>query len=337
MVNIYESQVYFLKVHNINCCENCPKKLEEALKTKLHGIESVEVDTRQNIVRVEGSIDSKIVIDKIKNWGKKAELVPERDETNPLGHTVESNDEDEGQKEDLLNASRRREDSSSRQKDSSAHQEDSSARHKSFFSRIRWKIKGSNNASSQKEIPDYACRNKCCTVHKRDNYKKSDPEPNTNHGPSYLSLYHGTGNFNHPMMNSFVQAPPPLSHLGQYYGPGMVPPMTGYGGDATQRQMPRPMANGFWLQPPLAGFKAELLWFTTICAIAKMWDLVNNICVEISRYGYVQGSISLCTMFAGAFRSRKQSYPAIVYLSTSELGGKEILLSIQSSLSNMGS
>lgn len=260
MANIHQnfschgSQIYLFKVHNINCCEDCPKKLEKGLKD-LHGIESVKVDARQNLATVEGLIDSKMVIDKIKKWGKTAELVPEREDTSPLGYTVDLNDEDEkGEKEDVFNASSRHEDSSSRQKDSSSH-------HKNFFSRMRGKNKGSSNApekndnsksnaSSPKEIPDHICRDKYCTFHRRDNYTTSDHVPNMNYGTGYSPLYRGSGTYNYPMMNSYVQpppmcAPPSMLHRGQYYGPRMVPPMAGYGSYATQRQMPRPMPNGF--------------------------------------------------------------------------------------------
>ncbi|KAL8108357.1 hypothetical protein AgCh_024720 [Apium graveolens] len=107
--------------------------------------------------------------------GKKAELVPEREDTNPQGYTVERNDEDDGEKEDLLNASFHHENSSSRQKDSSAP-------HKNLFSRF--------------------------------------------------------GSYNYPIMNSHLQPP-------SMYARRMVPPMIWYSSYAKQRQMPRPMLNGF--------------------------------------------------------------------------------------------
>ncbi|XP_074333489.1 uncharacterized protein LOC141671229 isoform X2 [Apium graveolens] len=241
MANIHQkiyshgSQVFKFKVHNINCCVECPKKLDKGLKN-LKGIESVEIDVSRNLVTVEGLIDPKEVIDKIKKWGKKAELVPEREDTNPQSYTVETNDED-GEKEDLVDASFHHEDSSAPQKDSSAH-------HKNLFSRLWGKNKGSSNAkekndnsesnaSSKKEIPDHICTNIYCTLHRRDNYTTSEHVPNMNYGAGYSQLYPGSGSYNYPMMNPHFQPPPtyarrPLCHPGQYYDPKIVPPMTGY-------------------------------------------------------------------------------------------------------------
>nr|XP_017253603.1 PREDICTED: glutamate receptor 2.9-like [Daucus carota subsp. sativus] len=117
--------------------------------------------------------------------------MPERKETNPHGLG--------GEKEDSFNAS-------------SGHK-DSSSRHKYSFFRKRDKSKGTSHAQekqdksgsnvpSPKEIPDYICRDKYCTVHRRDDFGTSNRVPNMN--------YCGGSNYSYPRMNSFV--PPPQNH-----------------------------------------------------------------------------------------------------------------------------
>lgn len=83
-----------------------------------------EVDATQSLATVKALIDSSEIIRKIKKWGRKAELVLERKETNPHGLGAE--------KQDSFNAS-------------SGHK-DSSSRHKYSFFRKRDKSKGTNHA-----------------------------------------------------------------------------------------------------------------------------------------------------------------------------------------------
>ncbi|CAI9773525.1 unnamed protein product [Fraxinus pennsylvanica] len=63
-----------LKV-NLNCCEECPRKLEKAL-SKLTGVSSLAIDTEENFVSISGTVDSdtlrKLIYVEI---GKKAKVV----------------------------------------------------------------------------------------------------------------------------------------------------------------------------------------------------------------------------------------------------------------------
>lgn len=220
------------------------------------GIKSVEVAESQNRVTVEGILDSKVIIKKLKRRGKIAELVH--------GYRVELNDEDEEKEEeekekekekDLFNDSFRHKDSSFRHKDSSSFRHKNSSYHHNDSSfRARDKDKGSShapekydnsesNAFSAKEIPDHICRDKYCTIHKRDNYSV----PNMNYGASYPASFRGGLRYNYPPMNSYppMYGPPPPQYGSQRYGPGMVPPVAGYGGYATQRQRQMPRPDGY--------------------------------------------------------------------------------------------
>ncbi|KAK1352297.1 hypothetical protein POM88_053561 [Heracleum sosnowskyi] len=192
----YGYQISVFKIQ-IDCCKDCPKKL----KTKLHdlnGVDSVEVDERRNRVTVKGSIASRKIIKKLDKWGRKAELVHERKETNPNEYRVESLDDDE----------------------------DSSFCHgNSSGSSSRARDNYESSAYYGNEYLDHICRNKYCTYHKRDDY-----ETNKNHdATSYPPTFPG-----YPVMNPFYAPPfgpppPPLHHYAQYHGQGVMPPAAGYG------------------------------------------------------------------------------------------------------------
>ncbi|XP_022865866.1 uncharacterized protein LOC111385675 [Olea europaea var. sylvestris] len=64
-----------LKV-NLNCCEECPKKLEKALLKLTVGVSSLAIDTEKNLLSISGTMDSdtlrKLIYVEI---GKKAKVV----------------------------------------------------------------------------------------------------------------------------------------------------------------------------------------------------------------------------------------------------------------------
>lgn len=195
------------------------------------GVDSVEVDGKKNMATVKGTIDSREIIKKLEDWGKKAVLVHERRDPNPI--KVEEIDDDEEEK-DLPNDSFRHKDSSFRHKDFSFRHRNSSDRHNdsAFSARDR----GSSHApekyersekNSAKKIPDHICTDEYCTYHRRDNTM-----PNMNYGASYSPMFRGGHNYNYPMMNAYPPPPygppPPPPPYGQYYGPEVMPPEAAY-------------------------------------------------------------------------------------------------------------
>ncbi|KAG6491330.1 heavy metal-associated isoprenylated plant protein 35-like [Zingiber officinale] len=57
-------------------CEGCKRKVSKIL-SKIEGVESVDIDTRQNKVSIKSLVDAQTVIQKLKKHGKPAELLQE--------------------------------------------------------------------------------------------------------------------------------------------------------------------------------------------------------------------------------------------------------------------
>ncbi|KAK3193882.1 hypothetical protein Dsin_025192 [Dipteronia sinensis] len=70
-----------LKV-NINCCNGCEVKAKKKLQ-KLKGVDSITYDAEQGIVRISGNVNPTVVIHKLAELGKKAELL-RLDDKNPV-------------------------------------------------------------------------------------------------------------------------------------------------------------------------------------------------------------------------------------------------------------
>ncbi|GLT53387.1 hypothetical protein SLA2020_266590 [Shorea laevis] len=65
-------QICTLKV-DITCCDECPIKLKKKL-LKTNGVTSVDIDSKQGTVKVEGDIDPMILMQMFEKMGKPAEL-----------------------------------------------------------------------------------------------------------------------------------------------------------------------------------------------------------------------------------------------------------------------
>ncbi|KAK1405622.1 hypothetical protein POM88_005227 [Heracleum sosnowskyi] len=243
-------QVCVFKIQ-INCCEDCPKKLKTILQA-LSGVDFVEIDARQNKATVKGTIDSREIIKEVESLGKTAEIMYEGKE--PKVELIEEHEEEENA---LPNHSFRHKDSSFHHRNSSDPHNDSSCRahgrgnrhvpekHDGRSNRhvqekhddrgnrhvpekhdgrgnrhVQEKHENSErNAYSRTEYPKHICMNQYCTSHKRVTSDKKS-EPNTNNGAaSYTPLYLGGPP---PMLNPFDSPlfgpPPPLvpSPFGQY-------------------------------------------------------------------------------------------------------------------------
>lgn len=194
------------------------------------GIDAVKVDKERNMVTVNGTIGSGKIIKKLEDWGKKAVLLHERKETNPI--KVEIMDDDEVEENDLPNDSFRHKDSSFRHKDSKFRHRRSSDHHND--SAFHAREGGGSHAPEKhdnperncaKEYPKHICRDKYCTYHKRENSM-----PKMDHGASYPLMFEDGLNYNYPMMNLFPLPPygPPPLYYEEYYDPEVMPP-AGYG------------------------------------------------------------------------------------------------------------
>ncbi|KAI5320619.1 hypothetical protein L3X38_040327 [Prunus dulcis] len=58
---------------NLHCCAKCPIKLKEKLQ-KLNGVEDINIDPEQGLLKVSGNIDPMVLTNIVKNMDKKAEL-----------------------------------------------------------------------------------------------------------------------------------------------------------------------------------------------------------------------------------------------------------------------